>query len=70
VFEDFHNLPQLLVVKGDIVGLKAMIGDYPELDEFTMETQKLDAKPDDTDLSISSEPAASSEDIITSSTSS
>uniref|UniRef100_A0A1I7V6G2 F-box domain-containing protein n=2 Tax=Loa loa TaxID=7209 RepID=A0A1I7V6G2_LOALO len=70
VFEDFHNLPQLLVVKGDIVGLKAMIGDYPEPDEFVMEPQKLDAKPDDTDLSISSELAVSSEDAITSSTSS
>ncbi|KAL3991143.1 F-box-like family protein [Acanthocheilonema viteae] len=40
VFEDFHNLPQLLVVKGDIVGLKAMIGDCPEPDEFAMEPQK------------------------------
>ncbi|VDO56902.1 unnamed protein product [Onchocerca flexuosa] len=47
-----------------------MIGDYPELDELTMESKKLDAKPDDTDLSVSSEPTASSEDVITSSTSS
>lgn len=47
-----------------------MIGDYPESDEFVMEPQKLDAKPDDTDLSISSELAVSSEDAITSSTSS
>lgn len=70
VFEDFHNLPQLLVVKGDIVGLKAMIGDYPEPDEFMIGSQKLDGKPDDTDLSISSELAVSSEDAITSSTSS
>jgi len=28
--QDFHNLPQLLVVKGDIVGLKAMLGDFDE----------------------------------------
>ncbi|KAI1724350.1 hypothetical protein Ddc_05581 [Ditylenchus destructor] len=31
--QDFRNLPQLLVVKGDIMGLKAMLGDmgeYPE----------------------------------------
>ncbi|VDN85038.1 unnamed protein product [Brugia pahangi] len=96
VFEDFHNLPQLLVVKGDIVGLKkkfqealcyeefditihlpilkdflqAMIGDYPEPDEFVIGSQKLDGKPDDIDLSISSELAVSSEDAITSSTSS
>ncbi|CAD6194261.1 unnamed protein product [Caenorhabditis auriculariae] len=28
VLEDFRNLPQLLVVKGDIVGLKAMLGDF------------------------------------------
>nr|CDP90785.1 Bm7785 [Brugia malayi] len=70
VFEDFHNLPQLLVVKGDIVGLKAMIGDYPEPDEFMIGSQKLDGKPDDIDLSISSELAVSSEDAITSSTSS
>lgn len=27
VLQDFSNLPQLLVVKGEIVGLKAMIGD-------------------------------------------
>ncbi|CAD5229329.1 unnamed protein product [Bursaphelenchus okinawaensis] len=27
VFQDFHGLPQLLVVKGEILGLKAMIGD-------------------------------------------
>uniref|UniRef100_A0A1I8EPN6 Uncharacterized protein n=1 Tax=Wuchereria bancrofti TaxID=6293 RepID=A0A1I8EPN6_WUCBA len=70
VFEDFHNLPQLLVVKGDIVGLKAMIGDYPGPDEFVMGPQKLDGKPEDTDLSVSSELAVSSEDAITSSTSS
>ena len=30
--QDFHNLPQLLVVKGDIQGLKAMIG-CEEMDE-------------------------------------
>ncbi|GMT34019.1 hypothetical protein PFISCL1PPCAC_25316 [Pristionchus fissidentatus] len=28
VLEDFRNLPQLLVVKGEIVGLKAMLGDF------------------------------------------
>uniref|UniRef100_A0A915DBX4 Uncharacterized protein n=1 Tax=Ditylenchus dipsaci TaxID=166011 RepID=A0A915DBX4_9BILA len=28
--QDFHNLPQLLVVKGEIIGLKAMIGDLGE----------------------------------------
>jgi hypothetical protein len=28
--QDFHNLPQLLVVKGDIVGLKAMLGDLAD----------------------------------------
>ncbi|MFH4974727.1 hypothetical protein AB6A40_001436 [Gnathostoma spinigerum] len=27
VFQDFQNLPQLLVVKGDIAGLKAMLGE-------------------------------------------
>jgi hypothetical protein len=27
VLEDFHTLPQLLVVKGEIMGLKAMLGD-------------------------------------------
>ena len=27
VLQDFHNLPQLLVVKGEILGLKAMLGD-------------------------------------------
>ncbi|KAJ1363573.1 hypothetical protein KIN20_023472 [Parelaphostrongylus tenuis] len=30
VLEDFRNLPQLLVVRGEIVGLKAMIGDFDE----------------------------------------
>jgi len=35
--QDFRNLPQLLVVKGDIVGLKAMIGDVePQM----MESQR------------------------------
>ncbi|VDO18303.1 unnamed protein product [Brugia timori] len=47
-----------------------MIGDYPEPDEFMIGSQKLDGKPDDIDLSISSELAVSSEDAITSSTSS
>ncbi|GMR32902.1 hypothetical protein PMAYCL1PPCAC_03097 [Pristionchus mayeri] len=28
VLEDFRNLPQLLVVKGEIIGLKAMLGDF------------------------------------------
>ena len=28
--QDFHNLPQLLVVKGEIIGLKAMIGDLAD----------------------------------------
>uniref|UniRef100_A0AC34GVN6 Uncharacterized protein n=1 Tax=Panagrolaimus sp. ES5 TaxID=591445 RepID=A0AC34GVN6_9BILA len=27
VLQDFHTLPQLLVVKGEIMGLKAMLGD-------------------------------------------
>ncbi|CAI4233122.1 unnamed protein product [Auanema sp. JU1783] len=30
VLQDFRNLPQLLVVRGEIVGLKAMIGDFEE----------------------------------------
>ncbi|UMM41948.1 hypothetical protein L5515_017977 [Caenorhabditis briggsae] len=30
VLEDFRNLPQLLVVKGEIMGLKAMLGDFEE----------------------------------------
>uniref|UniRef100_A0AC34QLU8 Uncharacterized protein n=1 Tax=Panagrolaimus sp. JU765 TaxID=591449 RepID=A0AC34QLU8_9BILA len=37
VLQDFHNLPQLLVVKGDIIGLKAMIGD---IDPMAFETQR------------------------------
>jgi len=28
VLQDFKNLPQLLVVKGEIIGLKAMLGDF------------------------------------------
>ncbi|PAV85803.1 hypothetical protein WR25_14391 [Diploscapter pachys] len=32
VFEDFRNLPQLLVVKGEIFGLKAMLGDLDAVD--------------------------------------
>ncbi|KAL6722739.1 hypothetical protein Aduo_017833 [Ancylostoma duodenale] len=30
VLEDFRNLPQLLVVRGEILGLKAMLGDFDE----------------------------------------
>ncbi|VDP03175.1 unnamed protein product [Heligmosomoides polygyrus] len=30
VLEDFRNLPQLLVVRGEIIGLKAMLGDFDE----------------------------------------
>uniref|UniRef100_A0A914C8H7 Uncharacterized protein n=1 Tax=Acrobeloides nanus TaxID=290746 RepID=A0A914C8H7_9BILA len=30
VLQDFHNLPQLLVVKGEIIGLRSMIGDIDE----------------------------------------
>ncbi|KAK6766796.1 hypothetical protein RB195_026212 [Necator americanus] len=30
VLEDFRNLPQLLVVRGEILGLKAMLGDFEE----------------------------------------
>uniref|UniRef100_A0A0N5CI10 Disease resistance protein n=1 Tax=Strongyloides papillosus TaxID=174720 RepID=A0A0N5CI10_STREA len=32
VFQDFKGLPQLLVVKGEIVGLKAMLGDIFDFD--------------------------------------
>uniref|UniRef100_A0A914YIC7 Uncharacterized protein n=1 Tax=Panagrolaimus superbus TaxID=310955 RepID=A0A914YIC7_9BILA len=33
VLQDFHTLPQLLVVKGEIMGLKAMLGDLGDSPE-------------------------------------
>ncbi|KAH7693115.1 Protein Y72A10A.1, partial [Aphelenchoides avenae] len=32
VLQDFRNLPQLLVVKGEIAGLKGMLGDLLDFD--------------------------------------
>jgi len=37
--QDFHNLPQLLVVKGDIVGLKAMLGDIADYEPGNSSSQ-------------------------------
>jgi hypothetical protein len=33
VFQDFKGLPQLLVVKGEIMGLKQMLGDIEDIDQ-------------------------------------
>jgi len=33
VFQDFRGLPQLLVVKGEIIGLKQMLGDIGDLEQ-------------------------------------
>lgn len=33
MFQDFKGLPQLLVVKGEIMGLKQMLGDIEDIDQ-------------------------------------
>lgn len=52
VLEDFRNLPQLLVVKGEIVGLKAMLGDFEE----EMQAQSTGISSSDSSMRSSTSP--------------
>lgn len=61
VLQDFKNLPQLLVVKGEIVGLKAMIGelDFDEPESASEASSQGKSKTVSSSESASEEPLSS-----------
>ncbi|CAB3400356.1 unnamed protein product [Caenorhabditis bovis] len=56
VLEDFRNLPQLLVVKGEIMGLKQMLGDFEE--EIAKSTASSSASSSETSVAAPTSPVS------------
>ncbi|TKR81262.1 hypothetical protein L596_015163 [Steinernema carpocapsae] len=64
VLEDFRSLPQLLVVKGEIVGLKAMLGDLIDYDDsFATDKNTSSSGTQSTSVSSSSKVSTASAEL-------